>query len=76
MKVKEETSGLEIFKTKAVCALVLRLNAEDFRSLKEYIVSRFGHDSVIYQKISFDKLYITDKPPRKTKEGMKDEGRK
>ncbi|MEM5868169.1 MAG: hypothetical protein QXG39_09670 [Candidatus Aenigmatarchaeota archaeon] len=68
-------SELEIFKTKAVCALVLRLNAEDFRSLKEYIVNKFGPESIIYQKMSFDKLYITNKPPKR-KEVKEDGGRK
>lgn len=61
---------LDLFKTKVVCALILRLNAEDFQGLKEYIAEKFGPDSIIYQKISFDKLFITDKPPKK--EGIKD----
>jgi hypothetical protein len=55
----------DLFKTKAVAALVLRLHAEEFKALKQLIAEKFGSDSIIYQKISFDKLYITDKPPKK-----------
>jgi len=62
-------SGPDLLKTRAVCALVLRLYAEDFRDLKEFIVRKYGADSIVYQKISFDKLFITDKPPKK--EGRK-----
>jgi len=68
-------SGPDLLKTRAVCALVLRLYAEDFRDLKEYITNRFGPESIIYQKISFDKLYITNKPPQKMKEGREDGGK-
>lgn len=69
-------SELDLFKTRAVCALVLRLNAEDFRNLKEFIVKKYGADSIVYQKISFDKLFITDRPPQKEKkEGREDGGR-
>jgi hypothetical protein len=60
----------DLFKTKVVAALVLRLYAEEFRDLKQLIVEKFGNDSIIYQKISFDKLYITDEPPKR-KEGTR-----
>jgi len=58
-------SGPDLLKTRAVCALVLRLYAEDFKDLKEFIVRKYGADSIVYQKISFDKLFITDKPPKR-----------
>jgi len=62
---------VDLFKTMVVAALVLRLYAEEFRDLKQLIAEKFGNDSIIYQKISFDKLYITDKPPAKRKEGTR-----